>query len=176
MKTIIGSLLFVVMATVNVQAAPVFGNLNVTTTSKNLTLINPLLSNLTGTAHVTFTNKNVELVIKKAMPRCADGMFCIQMMPAPVRIRLDVIRVVENECSITYVATTPDSLNSKIKETVTITDLTFSRCAQPMYITNLPQSAGVLAYEATGVSPLTKGIETAYIQFAVIGSFVRAKN
>lgn len=180
MKSLILSLLLVVSGTVQAQlmhviesSAPIYAGLNLNSISRNMTLVNSRLS-LVSSASVTFNDKNLTLVFVKRMPPCPAGMACVQMMPAPVTVKLPVVKVTTSQCSITYTALTPADSKTGLTEEVTVRDFTYSQCAHTM---DMPYVAGTVTYKATGLSALSKQVEQATAQFNVNESgFLRAQN
>lgn len=148
-------------------SAPISASLNVSGITRNMTLINPRFNSVTG-AQITFNAKTVQLTVNKAMPRCAPGMMCIQVMPAPLQVRLAVVQVINTGCSTKYVATTPADVKTTVYEEVTIEDFSFSKCEMVL------NSLGTVTYKATGISSLSKQQETATAIFNVQGEFIRA--
>lgn len=150
--------------------APIFANLSLAGVTRNMTLINPRFKQVTG-GNLTFNNKKLSLVINRSMPRCAEGMMCIQVMPAPLKVELEVVKIERSRCSIVYTAQTPKNVKSEVSEQVIVEDFTYSKCP-----TLLAQPAGRVTYSVTGLSNLTKQTETATATLNVDGEFVRAVN
>jgi hypothetical protein len=152
-------------------SAPISANLQIDSKTRNLTTINPLLNSLQN-AQVTFNNKSLTLTFNRSMPRCAPNMMCIQVMPAPVQVKLQVFKVERTECSVKYLAATPANVRSLVYEQVVIEDTSLSKCMTTM---DKPYTAGSLTYKVTGVSSLTKQQETATIELSTL-EFIRALN
>lgn len=176
MKAFLISLLVLTGSIVNAQSiwaggpsAPIFAKLQLAGISRNMTTINPRFKNVTA-ASVTFNNKTLTLTLNKSMPKCAAGMMCIQVMPAPLQIQLNVIKTEKTECATVYTAATSEGLNSNLSEVVTVEDYTYSNC--PVTV----ESVGLITYQVTGMSSLTKQVETASANLLVVGPFVRAAN
>lgn len=178
MKAILISLVLLATTTIKAETtdirfggtdAPIFARLDLAGITRNMTLINPRFSGITA-ASLTFNNKSLTLTLNKSMPKCAQGMMCIQVMPAPMIVTLDVVTVERTKCSVVYTATTPTNVKSMISEVVTVEDYTDSTC--PITIA----SVGLVTYKVRGVSSLTKQPETATANFYVIGQFIRAQN
>lgn len=180
MKSVILSALLIMASTsqamivhVTETSAPIFAGLNLIGSSRNLSTVNSRLS-LISSGEVTFNDKTLTLVLVKRMPPCPEGKMCIEMMPAPVKVKLPVVRVVANQCAIMYVAKMPSNAQSGLTEEVVVMDYTFSKCAQTM---DKPYTAGKVTYKVTGVSSLTKAVETGTAEFNVNESgFLRAQN
>jgi hypothetical protein len=151
--------------------APVSANLKIESQSRNLTTINPRLNSLQN-AQVSFNKKSLSLTFNRRMPRCAPNMMCIQVMPAPVQVNLEVVKVERTECSVKYFAATPSHVKSQIYEQVIVEDFSLSRCA---FTTDKPFVAGTLTYKVTGISSLSKQQETAVINLSAV-EFIRALN
>lgn len=154
------------------NSAPIFANLQVSGVTRNMTTINPRFSSISS-ADVTFNNKSLRLTLTKKMPFCPAGRMCAMAMPAPVEINLTVIRVIQTECSVKYIAATPANVISSIYEVVTVEDFTQSDCMRTINLRYMP---GTLTYEVTGVSNLSHQQETAIATFEVEGGFIRAQN
>ena len=152
-------------------SAPISANLQIDSQSRNLTAINPRLNSLQN-AHVTFNNKSLTLTFSRRMPRCAPNMMCIQVMPAPVQVSLQVMKVERTQCSVKYFAATPANVKSQIYEQVVVEDTSYSKC---MTTTDKPYTAGTLTYTVTGLSSLTKQQESATINLSTV-EFIRALN
>lgn len=151
---------------------PIFAKLAIGGITRNMTTINPKFA-LVTTASVTFNNKTLDLTLNKRMPHCATGMMCIQVMPAPLRIHLEVNKVEQLPCSTKYFASTPSNVRALVYEQVVVEDFSLKQCPQT---TDKPYTMGTVSYKATGVSSLTKMQESAEANFTVIGDFVRAVN
>lgn len=179
MKSILISLLLIASAQVKAQdsqgiwqgqegGAPIFAQLKMSGLTKNMSAVNPFISLNNGT-QVTFNSKQVTLNIQLRMPPCPEGMFCTQVMPAPVQTVLEVIKVEDAGCSTKYYAQTPANVKTQVYEQVVIEDYTYSLCEM------IRQNPGKATYTATGLSQLTNQTETATATF-VIPEFVRAVN
>lgn len=151
--------------------APTYANLQIDSQSRNLTTINPRLNSLQN-AQVTFNSKSLTLTFSRSMPVCAPNMMCIQVMPAPVQIDLQVYKVERTQCSVKYFAATPANVKSLVYEQVVLEDTSLSKCMTTM---DKPYTAGTLTYKVTGVSSLTKKQETATINLSTL-EFIRALN
>ena len=154
------------------QSAPIYANLQMNGVTRNMTTINPRFSSISS-ADVTFNNKSLRLMLTKKMPFCGPNRICAMMMPAPVQINLQVIRVIQTECSVKYIAVTPSNVKSTVYEVVTVEDFTQSKCMTTM---DIPHLDGTLTYKVTGVSSLSRQQETATATFNVDGGFIRAQN
>lgn len=154
------------------NSAPIFANLQLNGVTRNMTTINPRFSSISD-ADVTFNNSSLQLMLTKRMPICPPGRMCAMYMPAPIQINLTVIRVIQTECSIKYIAVTPANVKSTIYEVVTVEDFTESKCMTTM---DIPHLDGTLTYKVTGVSSLSHQQETATATFNVYGGFIRAQN
>lgn len=180
MKTVFVTLLILISTTAAANqefrfgggSAPIFAKLEINGISRNMTTINPKFS-LVTTASVTFTSKTLDLTLNKRMPQCGPGMMCIQVMPAPLRIKLSVTKVEQLPCSVKYFAKTPSDVVTQVQEEVVVEDFSLNKCAQT---TDKPYTYGTVSYKATGISSLTKMQESAEAHFTVIGDFVRAVN
>lgn len=160
MKAIFTSVIFFVLGSTAVAALPqVSAQLNMMGVTRNMTTINPRFQSVSS-ARITYDQKNLKLTLTRAAVPCAPGMMCIQVMPTPVEIKLEVIKIENTSCSVKHTATTPRHLNSNIIETVTVEDNTNSACA------NI-SSIGVVTYNVTGISSLTHQMETATAKFVV---------
>lgn len=166
---VIGSVTAKANATYESASAPVFANLSLNGYTRNMSLVNPRFHSVTN-ATVTFNSKTVQLTVNKSMPPCGAGMMCIQVMPAPLQINLQVVQVINTGCAVKYVATTPANVKTSVYEVITIEDHSNSKC--DMYLS----SVGTVTYEATGVSSLSKQQETATAIFHVQEQFIRAAN
>ncbi len=171
MKAILISLLMLasttVIATKGVSADD-FGKtlhaiLKVDDVTRNMTTINPRFSSVTS-GTVTFNNRSLTLTLNKTMPRCTLRK-CIQVMPAPLNIKLALISIKKTKCSVKYTAVTPANVKSEVSEVVTVEDFTFSTC--PMLLA----SVGIVTYQVTGTSNLSKRQETATANLLVDGEF-----
>ncbi len=150
-------------------AAPIFANLYLGGVTRNMKTTNPRFKSVTS-ATVTFNTKSLSLMLNKAPLSCGANMACIQIMPAPLNIKLDVISVVRNACSVIYTAVTPANVKSEVFEVVTVQDFTFTTCEM------LLASVGMVTYQVTGTSSLSKKQATATANFTVAGDFIRAQN
>lgn len=151
--------------------APISANLQIDSLSRNLTTINPRLNSLQS-AYVTFDRKSLNITFNRRMPRCAPNMMCIQVMPAPVEVSLQITKVERTECSVKYFAATPANVKSQIYEQVIVEDTSLSKCMTTM---EKPYTAGTITYKVTGVSSLTKRQDTATIILST-QEFIRALN
>ncbi|MBY0554497.1 hypothetical protein K2P97_08210 [bacterium] len=151
---------------------PISAKLAINGISRNMTTINPKFA-LVVTANVTFNNKTLDLTLTKRMPQCGAGMMCIQVMPAPLRIKLNVTKVEQLPCSTKYFASTPSDVRTLVYEQVVVEDFSSKQCPQTM---DKPYTFGTVSYKATGISSLTKVKESAEAHFTVVGDFVRAVN
>lgn len=182
MKTVLISLLLLIATNTQAEVAdvvaspggaPTFAHLQVEQITRNITTINPRFNRVTS-AHVVFNLKNLTLTLNRAMPLCGPEMMCIQVMPAPLEVKLAVVSVKKTACSVIYTAVTPPNVMSRLHEEVVIEDLTNSDCPTAMV---LPQTSGYVTYKVTGISNLTKEQETATARFSVDDQgFVRAVN
>ncbi len=170
MKSFITTLILIAAATsqgemmhVIESAPPIFAGLNLNAVSRNMTLVNSRLG-LISSAEVTFNDKTLTLVITRKMPMCPEGRACIEMMPAPVTVKLAVVSVVSNQCAIVYVAKSNPNVKTAISEEVTVLDFSYSKC---MHTMEMPYVPGKVTYKVTGLSTLTKAIETATAEFNV---------
>lgn len=177
MKTTLISLLLLVVATStkaeNIQyygeSAPIFGNLQLSNITRNMTLINPRANSIIN-GNITFTNKNLTLTLNKRRPPCPINAMCIEVMPAPLNIELKVISIKNTSCSVVYTAVTPANIKSTISEVVTVEDYTYSKC------NFYTEPKNTVSYSVTGISSLSKKQETATANFVVDGPFIRAQN
>lgn len=182
MKTILISLLMLVATSANAEisnivatpgGAPIFANLQIEQITRNMTTVNPRFNRVTS-AHIVFNKKSLSLTLNRSMPYCGPEMMCIQVMPAPLEVKLTVVKVEQTQCAVIYTAVTPAHIKSMVHEEVVVEDLTFSKCPTTMM---LPQSSGYVTYSVTGVSNLTRQQETATAKFSVDAEgFVRAVN
>ncbi len=182
MKTILISLLLLVATNTHAEVAdvvaspggaPIFAQLQVEQITRNMTTINARFNRVTS-AHLVFNLKNLTLTLNRAMPHCGPEMMCVQVMPAPLEIKLAVVSVKKTACSVIYTAVTPPNVLSRIHEEVVVEDLSNSVCETAMVY---PQTSGHVTYKVTGISNLTKQQETANARFSVDAQgFVRAVN
>ena len=151
------------------EGTPIYAKLNLETVTRNMSTINPRF-NLVSASNLTFNSRLIELTLEKRMPTCASGMMCIQMMPAPLKVKLPVVEVVNTGCSIRYIAKTITEMAGVVQEEIVIEDYSHSTCEFVL------KAIGTVTYSATGISSLTKAPETATAQFFVNGEFVRTAN
>ncbi|WP_148284920.1 hypothetical protein [Pseudobdellovibrio exovorus] len=172
MKSVLISIL-VTIAAINVKAANnfrmqesgeayVFAQLNVSSIDKTLNQINPRFQSVTG-ANVKLSAKEILLVVNKAMPRCAPGMMCIQVMPAPLQIKLAIVDIQQTPCSVQYIARgTTQGLN----EEIIVEDFSNSTCEMVL------NSIGTVTYTAEGISSASQTLESATAVFSVQNEFM----
>ena len=168
MKSILLSLL---MLTSLAQAddMPLFAKLQVEGVSSNMMLINPRFG-LISEAEISIDDTSVKLTISKKMPECPLGMFCPQIMPSNVTVYLNIIQVIESECSTKYIAATSEDVLSLLHEEVVVEDFSFTTCERSMRALRAP---GIITYKVTGISSQTQQRDTAGARFLVHGGFVR---
>lgn len=153
------------------SSAPTFANLQLESISRNMTTINPSIR-LIADASLTFNQKSLQLTIHRETPPCPPERLCPRYMPPPVQIKLTVYKVEHGKCSVKYTAGTPANVLSELQEQVVLEDFSMSKCAVTL---QMPYRAGVLTYQARGVSSLTKQTETASARFT-IEKFIKAQN
>lgn len=90
-------------------------------------------------AFINYNAKTIQLVIQSAV-NCVKGKVCTQMMPIPLEIQLDVVRIVRTQCENVYYAQTPPNVKIKYFEQIKITDPNVGRCAY------LQEQAGEVFY------------------------------
>ena len=154
--------------------ASIFAKLQIKGMTRNMTLINPRFNSV-ASASITFNEKSLILTLNKSMPTCTPGMMCIQVMPLPAQIKLDVIKVEQTECTTKYTARTPANIKTNIIEEVIIEDLTHSQCLSIMPV---PRTLGHIIYSVTGAPApsFSESQKTATAHFLVEGEFIRVQN
>jgi hypothetical protein len=168
MKALLISLFMLTAVSTQAQTQ-LAAHLSLANLTRNMTAINPQFRS-PAAAQIIFDEQTAELTVNRSMPPCAPGMMCIQVMPAPLAIHLEVVQIVKNGCSVKYIAATPANVKTNVYEEVTIEDFTNSPCEMVL------SSMGTVSYKVTGVSSLSQHPETATANFVVQGDFLKDLN
>ncbi len=144
------------------QSESLYSELRANGFSANLGLITDKFNNYGG-AEVTFNSESIELKVNKRS-NCPTGKQCFMSMPAPVIIQLKVTHLIHEQCRDVYYAATPAYVKSSIYEQIRIADYSVGRC-QTFEFT--AQNESRLQYQVTGISSLTKQVNSALIDFTL---------